>query len=202
MSGTLLPAFLYVIGGDDEPQKIGKSNNPVERLRQPDEQPARPAFARGRSRGVRSGGDNRAQRPCRTGGGTQRRRVVQRIARAGCLGVEAVSGQTRQSYPVLADLTPELALASVQSLVSPAVCRAARALLNWSQDELAKAARVGVNTVRNFEQEKASPRQAILSAMRSAFERAGVMILDEAGEEGVKRRKAAELPPASNIEPA
>jgi len=38
--------------------------------------------------------------------------------------------------------------------------------------------------------------------MRSALERAGVMILDEAGEEGVKRRKAAELPPASNIEPA
>ncbi|MFC0387255.1 helix-turn-helix domain-containing protein [Muricoccus vinaceus] len=82
------------------------------------------------------------------------------------------------------------------------VCRAARALLNWSQDELAKAASVGVNTVRNFEQEKASPRPAILSAIRSALERAGVMILDEAGEEGVKRRKAAELPPASNIEPA
>jgi len=72
--------------------------------------------------------------------------------------------------------------------VSPAQSRAARALLNWSQDELAREASVGVNTVRNFEQEKASPRPAILNAMRSALERAGVRMIEEGGE-GVQLRR-------------
>ncbi|TPG45684.1 XRE family transcriptional regulator [Roseomonas nepalensis] len=75
--------------------------------------------------------------------------------------------------------------------VSPAQSRAARALLNWSQDELATKASVGVNTVRNFEQEKASPRPAILTAMRSALERAGIQMIEDEGE-GVKLRKTTE----------
>jgi transcriptional regulator with XRE-family HTH domain len=65
--------------------------------------------------------------------------------------------------------------------VSPAQSRAARALLDWDQKRLAEAAQVGVNTVRNFEQEKAKPRPAILAAMRSALETAGVELVDPNG---------------------
>jgi len=45
-------------------------------------------------------------------------------------------------------------------MISPAQCRAARALLNWPQHKLAAAAHVGLITVRNFEAGKVRPRHA------------------------------------------
>ena len=85
--------------------------------------------------------------------------------------------------------------------VTPAVCRAARGLVDWSQEELAREAGVGLSTIRNFEKGRSEPRGVVLAAMRAALERAGVMLLDDGGEEGVKRQKTAELPSASSIEP-
>jgi transcriptional regulator with XRE-family HTH domain len=58
--------------------------------------------------------------------------------------------------------------------MTPAQCRAARALLNWNQAQLAEAAQVSVTTVRTFETEKSSPQRSTLDVMRRALEAAGV----------------------------
>jgi transcriptional regulator with XRE-family HTH domain len=72
--------------------------------------------------------------------------------------------------------------------MTPAQCRAARALLDWKQDTLAEAARVGVTTIRNFENGKIEPHRATLDVMRQALEKAGVAFTN-GDEPGVKLRK-------------
>lgn len=73
--------------------------------------------------------------------------------------------------------------------MTPAQCRAARGLLNWTQGQLAQAASVSAVTVRNFENEKSSPQRATLAVMRAALEAAGVDLTN--GEKpGVRMRKA------------
>jgi transcriptional regulator with XRE-family HTH domain len=75
-------------------------------------------------------------------------------------------------------------------MITPSQCRAARGLLDWTQQELADAARLGVATVRLFEGEGAGPRQATLVMLRQAFESAGVEFIDEnGGGPGVRLRK-------------
>ncbi len=74
--------------------------------------------------------------------------------------------------------------------MTPAQCRAARGLLNWNQDDLAKAASVSAVTVRNFENEKSAPQRATLGVMRAAIEVAGVeFIAENGGGAGVRLRK-------------
>ena len=76
-------------------------------------------------------------------------------------------------------------------MITPSQCRAARGLLDWTQQELADAARIGVATVRLFEGEGAESRQATLAVLRQAFELAGVEFLDEnGGGPGVRLRKS------------
>lgn len=58
--------------------------------------------------------------------------------------------------------------------MTPEQCRAARGWLAWSQDELAKAAKVGQSTVKDFESGKRTPIQATLAAMQAALEREGI----------------------------
>jgi len=75
-------------------------------------------------------------------------------------------------------------------MVTASQSRAARGLLDWTQQELADAARVGVATVRIFEGEAAETRPAILAALRRALELAGVEFIDEnGGGVGVRYRK-------------
>lgn len=72
----------------------------------------------------------------------------------------------------------------------------ARAALNWSTADLAKAADVGVNTVNRFEQGQ-DARISSMQAMRRALETAGVIFVAENGEgPGVRLRKAP-LDPAA-----
>ena len=59
-------------------------------------------------------------------------------------------------------------------MITASQCRAARGLLDWTQQELADAARIGVATVRLFESEATGTRQATLAVLRQAFELAGV----------------------------
>ncbi|NEU11301.1 helix-turn-helix transcriptional regulator [Methylobacterium sp. BTF04] len=58
--------------------------------------------------------------------------------------------------------------------MSPEQCRAARAWLNWSQPDLSKRASIGLSTIRQFENGLRKPIANNLSAMRRAFEGAGV----------------------------
>jgi hypothetical protein len=75
-------------------------------------------------------------------------------------------------------------------MITASQCRAARGLLDWTQQELADAAHVGVATVRVFEAEAAETRHATLAALRRAFEAAGIEFIDEnSGGVGVRLRK-------------
>lgn len=66
-------------------------------------------------------------------------------------------------------------------MISPAQCRAARGLLLWTQADLAKAASVGVVTVRQFESENGTPRPATLTVLQQALEAAGLEFIPENG---------------------
>jgi transcriptional regulator with XRE-family HTH domain len=61
--------------------------------------------------------------------------------------------------------------------VSPEQLRAARALLAWSQQDLARAAHVGASTVADFERGHRTPVTNNAEAMRSALETAGISFL-------------------------
>jgi predicted transcriptional regulator len=58
--------------------------------------------------------------------------------------------------------------------MSPEQCRAARGWLAWSQDDLARAARVPLSSVYDFENGHPVPGTSYLNAMRSAFENVGM----------------------------
>jgi transcriptional regulator with XRE-family HTH domain len=75
-------------------------------------------------------------------------------------------------------------------MVTPAQCRAGRGLLDWSQQELAKKAGVGVVTVRQLEAGVHEPRRATLDVVRRCFEAAGIEFIDEnGGGPGVRIKK-------------
>ena len=74
-------------------------------------------------------------------------------------------------------------------MITAAQCRAARGLLQWSQQKLAKEAGIGVVTVIQLENEAGQPRRATMQVMRNAFEAAGVEFIDEnGGGPGVRLR--------------
>lgn len=74
--------------------------------------------------------------------------------------------------------------------MTPEQCRAARAWLDWSQDELARAASVGLSTVRDFEKGRRAPIANNLSAMRAALEAQGAHFVgDGVATLGVEFRK-------------
>lgn len=67
-------------------------------------------------------------------------------------------------------------------MMTPAQCRAARAWLNWSQDDLADRARVSQSTVRDFERGRRTPIANNLDALVRVFEANGVVLTtDPAG---------------------
>ena len=78
-----------------------------------------------------------------------------------------------------------------RSVITPEQCRAARGLLAWSQQELARRAHVGIVTVHQLEAASSRPRRATLEVIRAAFEAAGVEFIPEnGGGPGVRLRKS------------
>ena len=61
--------------------------------------------------------------------------------------------------------------------LAPEQLRAARAWLNWSQEELATRANVSLSTVRDFENGKRNPMKNNLGALRRTIEEAGIELL-------------------------
>ncbi len=61
--------------------------------------------------------------------------------------------------------------------------RAARALLRWSAQDLADRSGIGFRTIQRFESESGIPasRSKNLEAIRSSFEAAGVVFIDQNG---------------------
>ena len=68
-------------------------------------------------------------------------------------------------------------------------CRAARALLDWSQPDLVAASGVARSTITRFERGTHAPHSSNLAALRTALEAAGVDFLDpNGGGPGVRLR--------------
>jgi Helix-turn-helix len=86
-----------------------------------------------------------------------------------------------------------IAFRAVKEPLVAAQCRAARGLLNWSQDMLAEASKVGISTVGDFERDRRTPHDHLLRDMRSALESAGVEFIAEnceaPGGAGVRLKK-------------
>ena len=75
-------------------------------------------------------------------------------------------------------------------MITPAQCRAARGLLDWTQQDLADRAGVGIVTVRQVESGITQPRRATLEVIRRTLEAAGVQFIDEnGGGPGLRLRK-------------
>ena len=70
---------------------------------------------------------------------------------------------------------------------TPAQCRAARALLNWSQADLAQASGVATKTIADFEREERTPYDRTLAELREAFDIAAVEFTN-GDNPGVRRR--------------
>jgi predicted transcriptional regulator len=78
-------------------------------------------------------------------------------------------------------------------MIKPEQSRAARGLLDWSQQDLAEKAAVGVVTVRQLEAGTHKPRRATLDVIRRAFESGGVEFIDDnGGGAGVRLKKRPE----------
>jgi transcriptional regulator with XRE-family HTH domain len=73
-------------------------------------------------------------------------------------------------------------------MFAPALSRAARGLIDWSQSDLAAASGVSLSTVRDFETGKRTPIANNLAALQRALEAAGVEFTN-GGELGVKLRR-------------
>ena len=74
--------------------------------------------------------------------------------------------------------------------MKPAQCRAARALINMTQSQLADTAGLGLSTIVDFEKERREVSVEAKSAIQSALESAGILFVAENGEgPGVRLRK-------------
>ncbi len=59
--------------------------------------------------------------------------------------------------------------------------KAARALLNWNQEELAHASGISLPAVRNIERRSNKPRVETMEALENAIHHAGIDFIDEVG---------------------
>ncbi len=72
------------------------------------------------------------------------------------------------------------------AMLHPAQIRAARALLGWRQGDLARAANIGVATVRRIEiLEGPAGNVTTLIRIQYAFEKAGILFLDADRDAGI-----------------
>ncbi len=73
-------------------------------------------------------------------------------------------------------------------MISLSQIKAARGLLDWTQEQLARAAGLSLPAVANIERGAANPRAETLRALYAAFEKQGVEFTDEPG---VRMRREA-----------
>jgi transcriptional regulator with XRE-family HTH domain len=67
-------------------------------------------------------------------------------------------------------------------MLTSAQCRAARALIDWSREDLASASKVGLRTIVDFERDARDPRDVTKDALYRALEAGGVLFLDAGSE--------------------
>lgn len=84
-------------------------------------------------------------------------------------------------------------------MITPAQCRAARALLEFSQSRLATLAQVSEATVRNFENSRRRTVTHNLKAISSALESAGIEFVGKSGVTVGNSTSAPTSPPTGPI---
>ncbi|MGK9198984.1 helix-turn-helix domain-containing protein [Sinorhizobium meliloti] len=74
-------------------------------------------------------------------------------------------------------------------MITPAQIKAARAMLDWKQTDLAAAAGLSEMSVKNVEKGQKDSRMSTIQAIRSALESAGIIFIDQNGNgPGVRLR--------------
>jgi DNA-binding XRE family transcriptional regulator len=74
--------------------------------------------------------------------------------------------------------------------MTPAQCRAARALLGITQSQLARTAKLGLSTIVDFEKERRLVSNEAVKSIRTALQQAGIEFMDGNGAgEGLLLRK-------------
>lgn len=66
-------------------------------------------------------------------------------------------------------------------MISAKQIRAARALIGWTQADLAKAAGLSIAALNNLEREVTDPRGSTLNAIETALREGGVEIISDRG---------------------
>jgi transcriptional regulator with XRE-family HTH domain len=80
--------------------------------------------------------------------------------------------------------------------ITPPQCRGARALLNMTQPQLAKLAKLGLSTIVDFERERRAVSEDAVEKLQRALTAAGVDFIDEnGGGAGVRLRKPSQAKP-------
>jgi predicted transcriptional regulator len=69
-------------------------------------------------------------------------------------------------------------------VLTPQQLRAARALVGWSREELAKESGVSTLAIKSFETRGSDPRQTTIYKWIRALEKAGVVFLDRDNQGG------------------
>lgn len=64
-------------------------------------------------------------------------------------------------------------------------CRAARALIQWSREELAADSGIGVDTIAGFETGRELPPPDVLGRLQTTLEEGGAIFIPESGAGGV-----------------
>ena len=80
-------------------------------------------------------------------------------------------------------------------MITPGQCKAARALLGWTQQELAERSGVGVVTIHQLETGANQPRRATVDVVERALQAAGIEFIEEnGGGPGVRLKKSPKKP--------
>lgn len=78
-------------------------------------------------------------------------------------------------------------------MITPEQCRAARALLDWTQRDLAARAKLSTLTIREFERNKSRLKDSTAQLLRMVLEAEGVVLIDaNGGGPGVRLAKPSE----------
>nr|WP_313015524.1 helix-turn-helix transcriptional regulator [Brucella intermedia] len=88
------------------------------------------------------------------------------------------------TYNFLADKAPSVYLID---MITADQIRAARALLNWKQTDLAAASGVSEMSVKNLEKGQTDPRISTLRAIEDAFIAAGIEFINDSQREGAAK---------------
>lgn len=102
------------------------------------------------------------------------------VLRPSCYIIGVLFGKRKALFSIIA-----LVLETMTNMQ----CRAARALLRWTQEAFALKASVSALTIRNFEGGRTTPNPATQEVMRAAFEKAGIEFDDDGRGVRLKRGK-------------